>query len=318
MAFEGQQNQKDDQYRGYEDKGQGNSIKVYWKDYPYACLIKTSLVFLERLKGYKSPYLAFISAWPKAGDTYLKDHHVTFMFELPLLNAFGKALRSRCAPGGHTLGKYEKWADATKAAIQGENSEARSSKKLVVKSQPDGKISLCFNRGKGQNQGKHGTYEYGVSMLLENHDAAALADDILFMHQKGRDLDFDLTSKAALYIIEKKVRAARQQNQQGGFQQSQQSRQGGYQQSRQQTEENGYQQSTQAHSQDQAIPDQQMLREKFPFLPVIDEVWFDVFSDAQRQRFIRAQGAVEQHFNELIQAGFAYTDNCPFWWRRAA
>lgn len=298
------------------------SIKIMWQDFPMSHLIKMSLVFQERPKAYKSPYFSFFTAWPKGGDSYIQDQQISFMLELPKLRTLGKALRlaaNGCIPQPNA---FVNWADSSKAAVQGEDTEARSSKKLVIYSIPGPTIgvSLTFERGKLSNQQAQDEKNYkSIPLKLTQAESLMLADYIDFLADEGRKLDFDFKSQAPMHVVRKKIaqihekrRAEKNSGQQGGSQQ-----QNNYQGHAGQGQTTQGQYNTVRQQPQEKATDQTLIMQAFPFLPVLDGVFFSTFDDSNG-KFLKAEGNVAPHIKDLVDVGFQFTDGVPFWWRSAA
>lgn len=327
MVFGGDQQGEDG--NNYNNNGEERSIKIAGHDFPMSHLIKTSLVFQERPKGYKSLYFAFFSVWPKGKDTYLQDQHITFMLELPKLRNLAKALRLAAGGALPQNNAFVNWADSSKAAVTGEDTEARSAKKFSIYSITDGSVSLTFNRGKlaGAQTQDAKTFN-DVPIKLHRAEAAGLADYIEFLADEGLKLDFEFKSQAPLFVVRKKVaeihekrRKEREQSQQQGGTHNQgqsQSQSQGQTQTQGHNQNNTQQQGQQGQQQGQNnFPDQEKVMKAYPFLPPLKDINYIPFTD-NRGKFLKAVGNVNANLKALADAGFQFTEGVPFWWRKAA
>lgn len=322
MAF-GYSNDQYQRQNNSQHKAEGKPIKWAWEDFPLNHLLKISLVFQERDKGYKSPFYAFFSVWPMGNGTYIQDKQIPFMLELPKLRAIGKALRLAAhgaIPKDHPFKNY---ADSSKAAVRGKDTEDRSSKMIQIYTIPGPviSVSLSLNRGKlkGGQQGQGGYQQnnqgpgqsdsksYGnVGLKLNQAEALMVADYIEFLSDEGRKQTLKFRSESPLYVINKKIGEMRARERQKNQQNS--STQGASQQA--------YQEMPQQNNQE--IPDQAKLRQQFSFLPEIPNVFFDTFRDENGNMYLRANGDTDNNIYALRQSGFVFTEHCPFWWKAAA
>lgn len=347
MAF-GQENENYGN-GGYNqnNNNEGNSIKYCWQDFPLSHLLKLSVVFQDRPKGYKSPIFAFFSVWPMGNNTYIKEEHITFMLEIPKLKQLAEALNFAVIGRIPQNKAYTNWAKPAIAANKGNDTEDRQGKKFSVYSVIQGNsvsVSLTFNRGKLEDKQTEDQKNYNeIPMLLNLAEAKSLAWYADFFASEARKLDFDFKSAAPGHVIRKKlaeINQRRREEQQNGNYQGQQSQQGGYQnnqqqqsqsaqqgyqqqQGNQQGKQGGYQQSDQQGNgnrqtqQNGQIPDQTLIMQAYPFLPDLEGVYYDVVDD-QNGKFLKVDGNIQNNLKALIDAGFQYNEGDPFWWRVAA
>lgn len=190
--------------------------QLYEHHYAGNHLIRMSLVFQYRNSDYKCPYFCFLSFCPagiiNGEKTYLikaekpgaNDPRITFKMELQAMLEFGKALSMYAGGQGARMGKYQVWADPTKAVDAGDSTDMRTGKNFSLKDEADRRdtsqrvVNLCVSRGKatqGQNaQGGQSQKGQGMDNLvvtLRPHEAAALGDYAVFIATKGRELAFN-------------------------------------------------------------------------------------------------------------------------------
>ncbi|MBU1247124.1 MAG: hypothetical protein KKB70_00385 [Proteobacteria bacterium] len=132
---------------------QGKLTTLYKLDYPGNHLFSARLMHQEQEKDYKSPYFVFVRIFPKGGNTYITEHHITFVMSFIKFGQLAAYLGA-CGNGtGVRLGEYRQFADTSKAANRSEGTDIRTSKTLSIAQLANNGgnghvVMMTFGRGK--------------------------------------------------------------------------------------------------------------------------------------------------------------------------
>ncbi len=170
-------------------------------------LLQVSLVYQKKEANYHSDFFFFITLVPAGKNgkdkTYIMDKKVSYKFEYAKVMELAYALRAHATGNGGHFGNHVFFVDTSKAANVGENTEVRKGKRLSLTTSPNKKqnahnnqytnkptlinsivINLIADRGTSSS----GEKDNSISYTMNIYEAQTLADNLLYIAHKARDL----------------------------------------------------------------------------------------------------------------------------------